>query len=491
MLAEYEPTWESPDGREWWYEPAHVPGPVSHLFADIINHACEGWVAGALRWGTAHPESSWAIIDGYLFYGRGEGGAPGDDELAARIRAERRWVAEAETWVNEERPAIVAENERLQSVDVAALDDDALRVHLREALTHLLRVSPLHFAHRGRSVVLGYLREQAEAEGVDRAAIDAALAGGSPASRRPAEMVAVIGQAMRDAGVDPASVKTLNDVCSVPAAAAALDDYLAEFGHRLLDSYDLVYPTLGERPDVIVASVRATGTPRLARPEVTVPPMSAELRQLLEEGRVSYGMQDDDDGVCLFWPSGLLRRALLELGPRLALADPSQVFDLRVAELETVLDGGEPPRQVLAERTALRMAAASWKPPAQVGGEPAPAAAPEAEPHATAELHGQGGGSDVVRGPACVVRGIDDALDRLAPGDILIAVTTTPGYNAVMSIVGGVATEAMMGHTIICARELGIPAVVGVAGLLDAIPNGATVEIDAAAGAVRVVRATS
>jgi pyruvate,water dikinase len=66
-------------------------------------------------------------------------------------------------------------------------------------------------------------------------------------------------------------------------------------------------------------------------------------------------------------------------------------------------------------------------------------------------------------------------------------VTTNPGYNAVMPILAGVATETNMGHTIICARELGIPAVVGVRGLVAAIPHRSIVEIDAGLGVVRLV----
>lgn len=498
VLTEPDVKWESPDGGLWWFEPAHCPDPVSHLFADIIEHACEGWVTGSRQWGLPRGRAHWAHINSYLYYGQRGDGSPGDDELAARTRAERWWVAEAETWFGEERPTIVAENRRLQAVDVAALDLPALRAHARDALDHLLLVSPLHFSHRGRQVALARLREQAEAEGIDRNVIDAALAGGSPASSRPAEVVALIGDALREAGVDPGGLATLKEVRAVPAAGAILDEYLAEFGHRLLDSYDLACPTLGERPEVVIASIRATATPRRARPEVAVPEMSDELRQLLDEARVSYGIEDDDDGVCLFWPSGLLRRGLLELGRRLGLSDPADVFELRLDELRAVLDGAEVPPEI-ADRAALRAAAVAWTPPEQVGGEPAtdePAAdEPAADggddsPEAVADgggLRGEGVGSGVVRGRACVVRGMDDALDRIAPGDILIAVTTTPGYNAVMPIVAGVATEVNMGHTVICARELGIPAVVGVAGLLDAITDGATVEVDAAASTVRVI----
>ena len=50
------------------------------------------------------------------------------------------------------------------------------------------------------------------------------------------------------------------------------------------------------------------------------------------------------------------------------------------------------------------------------------------------------GRAHVARGPACVVRDENDGLDRLQPGDVLVAVTTTPGYNTVLPIVVAVAT---------------------------------------------------
>ena len=211
--------------------------------------------------------------------------------------------------------------------------------------------------------------------------------------------------------------------------------------------------------------------------------MSDELGQLLAEARVSYGTEDDDDGICMFWPSGLLRRALLELGRRNGLHDPADVFEVSRAELDELLAGRGPSREELAERAAARTAAATLTPPVKVGGDATPGGE---EPTSDGELSGEGVGTGIVRGRACVVRGLD-GLARIEPGDILIAVTTTPGHNAVFPIIAAVATEARMGHTVICARELGIPAVVGVRGLLDAIPDSCTVEVDAAKGTVRVV----
>lgn len=461
---------------------------MSRLFADVIDRICIGWYTGLRAYGKPHRRSRWAQINGYLFYGAPGDEHPGDEEIAATAIRERWWVREYERWFAEEKPSAIARNLELQSVDPTGLDDDALADHIRDAAAHLLEVGPLHFSHRGRELVNGEVRKAAETEGVSYDLLTLAYAGGSPASSRPAEIVATIAAALRAGGVDPAHVSSLDDVRAVPAAASLLDDYLAEFGLRLLDSYDLAGPTLHERPEVIVASIRAAASGRRHEPApVELPPMSDQLRVLLDEARISHGTEDDDDGVCIFWPSGLLRRALLELARRRGLGDPAAIFEADVDELHDLLSGDGPSHDELEARLAFRIAAARVKPPEQIGGEQAPAGAGD-DDGGDGVLKGTGVGNGVARGRACVVRSLDgDGLAEIEPGDVLIATTTTPGYNAVMPIVAAVATETHMGHTVICARELGLPAVVGVRGLLDAIPHGATVEVDAGSGTVRLV----
>lgn len=48
----------------------------------------------------------------------------------------------------------------------------------------------------------------------------------------------------------------------------------------------------------------------------------------------------------------------------------------------------------------------------------------------------------------------------------------------------------LVSHAAVIAREMGLPAVVGAAGRMDHIPHGALVEVDAAAGRVRVLAPT-
>jgi pyruvate,water dikinase len=107
----------------------------------------------------------------------------------------------------------------------------------------------------------------------------------------------------------------------------------------------------------------------------------------------------------------------------------------------------------------------------------------------TSALHGAGIGTTTVRGRACVASSPEEALDRLEPGDILVVACTTPAYNLVLSLAGGVVTSegGAMSHAAVIARELGIPAVIGAKGAITDIEHGAQIELDPVAGEVKVL----
>jgi pyruvate,water dikinase len=104
-------------------------------------------------------------------------------------------------------------------------------------------------------------------------------------------------------------------------------------------------------------------------------------------------------------------------------------------------------------------------------------------------LHGVGVGSAPCRGAARVVTGADDALERLGPGEILVAPFTGPAYNSILPIVGGVVVEegGPLCHAAIVARELGIPALVGVTDATVSIADGELIEVDPVEGVIRRV----
>jgi len=90
-----------------------------------------------------------------------------------------------------------------------------------------------------------------------------------------------------------------------------------------------------------------------------------------------------------------------------------------------------------------------------------------------------------VRGRARVVH--DPRTVVLAPGDILVAERTDPGWVLLFPAASAVLVErgSLLSHAAIVARELGLPAVVGVPGLTTWLADGEPIELDGAAGVVR------
>ena len=101
---------------------------------------------------------------------------------AAETLEQRRWRADAERWRRETMPARLAVNRRLQSVDLAALDDAALADHVAACATHAAAGFRHHFGMVGQALAVGQLLAAADGWGLDVDAVVALLAGASPAS---------------------------------------------------------------------------------------------------------------------------------------------------------------------------------------------------------------------------------------------------------------------------------------------------------------------
>jgi pyruvate,water dikinase len=103
-------------------------------------------------------------------------------------------------------------------------------------------------------------------------------------------------------------------------------------------------------------------------------------------------------------------------------------------------------------------------------------------------LHGQGCSPGRVIGKAKVV--VDPAGDLDVRGEILVAPMTDPGWVFLMVASKGLISEkgSLLSHTAIIGRELGIPTIVGVKNATRLIANGQTIEIDGAAGTVRIIQ---
>ncbi|MBP6458012.1 MAG: phosphoenolpyruvate synthase, partial [Pseudoxanthomonas sp.] len=92
-------------------------------------------------------------------------------------------------------------------------------------------------------------------------------------------------------------------------------------------------------------------------------------------------------------------------------------------------------------------------------------------------------GQKIGSGVARVVRSLDD-MNRVQPGDVLVADMTDPDWEPVMKRASAIVTNrgGRTCHAAIIARELGVPAVVGTGNALDHITDGTEVTVSCAEG---------
>lgn len=100
-------------------------------------------------------------------------------------------------------------------------------------------------------------------------------------------------------------------------------------------------------------------------------------------------------------------------------------------------------------------------------------------------LHGIGASRGLATGFCRIIQHPGE-LDRLQPGDILVALSTNPSWTPVFPMLGGLIVEhgSPLSHAAIIAREYGIPAVMGVKGVTRLLHDGEQVSIDGSRGLI-------
>jgi len=190
-----------------------------------------------------------------------------------------------------------------------------------------------------------------------------------------------------------------------------------------------------------------------------------------------------------------IRRLLRELGRRLvaggALAQPDDVYWLEAREVDrlaTFLDKDEPltnyATSVAARQAHLQRARQVTPPPAL----PEKSWFASLMPHkksAGSSLKGYGASAGQVTAPACVLRGPED-FAQMHPGDVIVAVTTTPAWTPLFAMASAVVTDigGPLSHSSIVAREYGIPAVMGTGVATRRIHTGQVITVDGSKGFV-------
>ncbi|MGB5337760.1 MAG: phosphoenolpyruvate synthase, partial [Gammaproteobacteria bacterium] len=103
--------------------------------------------------------------------------------------------------------------------------------------------------------------------------------------------------------------------------------------------------------------------------------------------------------------------------------------------------------------------------------------------HAEVLAQGRSVGQKIASGRARVVSGLQD-MDKVQPGDVLIADMTDPDWEPIMKRAAAIATDrgGRTCHAAIIARELGVPAIVGCGDASRKVADGAEVTVCCASG---------
>ncbi len=301
--------------------------------------------------------------------------------------------------------------------------------------------------------------------------------------------------------------------------------YLERFADRCLNELKLESPTLRDDPLPLLRSVGALAR-RIheghAVERASENKLQAETEAVVEErlsgkrlrralfhyvlGQAQQRVRDREnlrfERTRLF---GRIRAVFLELGKRFAavhaLDEPRDVLYLEISEVLGFVEGTATTTD-LAGLVALRKAEfahfAAEPPPADrfetrglvsVGNTFQGAAKSQSQTDRPAvdSLKGIGCCPGVVRGRARVV--LNPAGAEIQPGEILVAEQTDPGWITLFPGASGVLVErgSLLSHSAIVSRELGIPAVVSLQGLLASVKTGDELEMDGAAGTVRIL----
>lgn len=538
-------TFTPPGPGAWELEAGHHGRrPLSRYIAETyVRGFEEGSRELTARYGLPLERIRGELVEGCTYVrpvGVGEGDKPGPalpvfamkvlarvhPELRRRNRTAQRafetkqWRRDVDQWFDVDRERVIAANLAFQAVVLGALDDKALTIHLAEVLEHFEAQARANIANHGGDLIpIGDYLAHCVRWGISFGDASALLQGSSPASTITAELLAPAAAAIAAAPVPPSSIDAVRALS--PQARDAVDAWSDRHAWRVVTTDDVDRPTLAERPHAQFAALLAA-TAEAGRRE---PPDPSAVRGRVPEGERSlfdelltearYGLRQRDDvvGTRWNWSSGLVRRALLEAGRRLAdrslVAKVDHVFECTPDELATLLlDGRGPSATELAARAERRDVVQAAGAPDLLGDpEPPPplGALPKAMARATEAiltcleadladaahdaLHGTGIGTESYVGRARIANDVDDAIERLEPGDVLIAPFTGPAYNSLFPILGALVVEygGAMCHAAIVAREFGLPAVIGASGATTEIADGAQVEVDPVAGVVRVL----
>lgn len=559
---------KAPDAGVWEQDATHSPRPTTRFSQEAFPEGfIKGFRMGTSRYGLMLDHLEPAYVNEFCYYKANVVGAPKNAKggpppkpifklicmlhpeirsrlsRASTVLEEKPWREHIRNWDTELKPKSTQNHLRLQAVDLASLSDAQLAGHLKECFENSKAMA---FQHHIYTISCGipigdFMACTQEWTGLPPSDISQLLRGSTPISSGVTdEYLAALRVIATDSaasailnGADPAGEK-LRKLQALPGdSGRTLKAYLDLVSHRVVGGYDVSCSTAIETPEILVKSLQAKHSKeeeresarkvaeQTARIRSAVPePHRALFDEILAEARAVNRLRDERSYWSDLWSSGISRRALLEVGRRLAakgkIKSAEDALDASCDEAIALLTGeGDKPApsaEELARRREYRASVSNDAAPGFLNGPPGskppsdwfpPKArrtmramdaflghlfAVTTKESEAAIVRGISVSAGVYEGTARVIEKMDE-LNRIRKGEVLVTRSTSTAFNYVLPLVGAIVTDrgGLMSHAAIVAREYGLPGVVGCIVATRTIPDGARVRVDADKGEVVVL----
>src|SRR5215207_1225984 len=522
---------DPPGPGSWGLDAVHFPRPVTRYWAETHpDPFSRGFAEFPRFYGMLIDRMVYGYVNGFAYSSMRP--APEDEipdrfQRAGEVFEKKLWREQLRDWDETFKPSSIKAHRELQSVEPAELSDDDLVAYLTRCRDHHAEMMFQHMRFTGAAMLPtgDLLAHVGDWTGLSPAHLLGMMQGAAPVSAgASAEFERLIATITKDPSArqllesDGEPKEALEGLRALDSdAGAATAAYLDLVGYRLLDGFDIGGRYALELPDVLVRAIRAAveagGTPasdaeeRIAEVRAQVPEQHrAQFDELLGEARLMYRLRDERGVYSDIWASGIMRRAALGGGRRLAgkgrIHDAEHFVDAGFDEMRALLSGADgPSADELAERFEWRTSHDAKEAPAVLGPEPPPPPDPSSLPPAPARimramgislgalfdsseaaheehlLRGLGASGGTYEGPARRVAGPSE-FDRIVKGDVLVTESTTEAFNILLPLLGAIVTDSggLLSHSAIVAREYGIPGVVGTRERVDGDVGEVTVQ---------------
>ena len=283
------------------------------------------------------------------------------------------------------------------------------------------------------------------------------------------------------------------------------DCFIRAFGYEAASTHLFYVPMLKENPDLVLEIIKQNASHPAHQGEATadwqehkgalerlLPAADIEgfTKHLLRLRRCMKRTEDDD--YLLQKSTAQVREVLLELGKRLSdkgiFEVDEDIFYLYENELEIAATTDDTDIVSLSAAIAARKqqfkASRALSPPALIiNGRPK-------NPKTKSDqgvLKGTAASPGIASGTVVVINDpFSRNIDTLPANSIVVVPIVTPAFAYMLIGCAAIVTEigGMASHGAIVAREMGIPAVVGIKGIRDQVQSGMTVTVDGTRGEV-------